>query len=435
MDDRFAISPNGTAPPNTWRNSLRLTGWERSGDKSRVKLRSVILTAFACLGVFASDYTVRIETGERGLKNAIVRVPVPKEDKDFPAKGILQDASGQRLFFQTDPLGELAFVAPEIERHSVKRYRLLRAMPKNFEGMHADLEEERITVTDYGKRVFTYQGGEGALPRPDIDPVYKRGGYIHPVFSPGGHLVTDHYPPNHLHQHGIWAPWTKTEFEGRTPDFWNMGQRKGTVEFVKFGPRWSGGPVQAGFQMEHRFVDLTAPEPKVALNETWTVIAYHVPNAAYFVFDLVSTQQCAGASPLKLPKYHYGGLGFRGNWGWNGAKKTFFLTSNGETNRVKANETRGNWCHIGGEVDGFLTGVAILSHPGNFRSPQPMRVHPTEPFFCFAPSQLGDWLIDPGKAYVARYRFVVMDGPPDKAKIDQVWEAYAHPPEVAIEKD
>ena len=80
-----------------------------------------------------------------------------------------------------------------------------------------------------------------------------------------------------------------------------------------------------------------------------------------------------------------------------------------------------------------MAGVAILCHPDNFRFPQPMRLHPDEPFFCYAPSQLGDWAIEPGKPYVARYRFVVSEGPADKAEIERLWNDYANPPKVTVE--
>jgi hypothetical protein len=62
-----------------------------------------------------------------------------------------------------------------------------------------------------------------------------------------------------------------------------------------------------------------------------------------------------------------------------------------------------------------------------------MRLHPSEPFFCFAPSQVDDWKIEPGQPYVSRYRFVVSDGPPDKEVIDRMWNAYAHPPKALVE--
>ena len=37
---------------------------------------------------------------------------------------------------------------------------------------------------------------------------------------------------------------------------------------------------------------------------------------------------------------------------------------------------------MSGTIDGQEVGITILGHPDNFRAPQPMRLHPTEPFFC-----------------------------------------------------
>jgi hypothetical protein len=61
-----------------------------------------------------------------------------------------------------------------------------------------------------------------------------------------------------------------------------------------------------------------------------------------------------------------------------------------------------------------------------------MRIHPTEPFFCFAPSQLGRWEIVPNTPYVSRYRFVAFDGPPDPAMIERLWKDFADPPRVSV---
>jgi hypothetical protein len=391
-----------------------------------------VILCFSAVSISKGDFTIKIESGTRALTNVIATVPVG--DAKVPPNGILAGPGGP-LIFQRNAGGKLSFVVPAMAPKSIQRYTFSESDNKPRENeANADLKAGQITLTARNQKVLVYQGEESELPRADIKPEFKRGGYIHPVLSPSGRLVTDDYPSNHIHHHGIWFPWTKTSFEGREPDFWNMGQKKGRVEFVRFVEKWRG-PVHAGFQAEHRFVDQTAPEPKTALNETWNVTTYQIPNPNFFVFDLVSTQTCATASELILPKYYYGGLGFRGNWAWNGEGNCYFLTSNGETDRKKGNETRGSWCHISGDVDGERTGVAILSHPENFRSPQPMRLHPTEPFFCFAPSQLGDWKIEPGKPYVSKYRFIVADGAPKKESIDQWWEDYANPPKVTIEKN
>jgi hypothetical protein len=40
--------------------------------------------------------------------------------------------------------------------------------------------------------------------------------------------------------------------------------------------------------------------------------------------------------------------------------------------------------------------------------------------------------IKPGEKYVSRYRFVVHDGPADRAELDRLWNDYAHPPIVTV---
>jgi hypothetical protein len=286
-----------------------------------------------------------------------------------------------------------------------------------------------ITASAGGREILRYRGEPGGMPDAEgYEPSFLRGGYISAVYTPSGVLVSDDYPPDHKHHHGIWSPWTKTEFEGRQPDFWNMGKKTGTVETVSFGETWSKEGA-AGFRATHRMIDLSAPGgPKAAINEHWAV-TIHPPTAGERpanVFDLVITQTCATDSPLILPKYHYGGLGFRGHRQWHGKDGVQFLSSEGKT-RENGNETNAKWAYIGGDVDGKPAGVAILCHPDNFRFPQPVRIHPTEPFFCYAPSQLGDWRIEPGKPYVAKYRFVVTDGMPDAKEMERMWKEYAEP--------
>jgi hypothetical protein len=260
--------------------------------------------------------------------------------------------------------------------------------------------------------------------------VYKRGGYLQALLTPGGLTVTDDFPANHLHHHGVWTPWTKTQFEGRAPDFWNMGAKKGTVEFVALDRVWSG-PDAGGLVARHRFVDLLAPEPRTVLHETWTVTARAVAGLrTLFLIDLEVEQTCATPSPLVLPTYHYGGLGFRGSWLWNGEDKGRFLTSEGLTDRLKINETRARWFWMGGPLEGGEGGVAILGHPGNVRAPQPMRLHPKEPFFSFAPQQMGEMRLVPGETYRAKFRFVTADGELSAAEIEALWKAYAEGEEV-----
>ena len=84
------------------------------------------------------------------------------------------------------------------------------------------------------------------------------------------------------------------------------------------------------------------------------------------------------------------------------------------------NGSHEKWCWIVGKLDGETCGLTILCHPQNFRFPQPIRAHPTEPFFCYAPQLAGGMEIVPGEKYISRYRLVIADGEPN-AKASEEW--------------
>lgn len=277
--------------------------------------------------------------------------------------------------------------------------------------------------------LLAYQAEPAPFPRDNIKDLFRRDGYLHPIRAPNGVVVTDDFPVNHIHHHGVWAAWTKTEFQGRHPDFWNMGDGTGRVEFESVDRTWNG-PIHAGLQARHRYVDLLSKPPTTALNERWTLTVYAAPAdpEGTWYCDLEIEQNLATKDPLHLPEYRYGGIGLRGNWAWNGPTNTLFLTSEGETDRDKGNLSRGRWCDMSGLVDGAHAGIAILGHTANFRAPEPMRLHPTEPFFCFAPQQAGDMEISQGKPYMMRYRLVVHSGAPKASELNRIWNDYVHPP-------
>jgi hypothetical protein len=389
---------------------------------------ALVVAAVAFNFAHAKNYRVMIAPIEVDRAAQVVSIPLPA---DAPKRPELR-GTGHRLPVQVSK-GSATFIVPAQKAGETLTFILGEAvLPLLAEkGVEAKSDKQRLHVTVNGAAVFDYQMDKDALPRPDIKPEFKRAGYIHPVYSPAGKIVTDDYPSNHVHHHGIWTPWTKTHFQGRSPDFWNMGAKTGAEDFVALDGTWSG-PVHGGFEARLRMVDLSAPQPAVALNETWSVTAYNGPSKVR-VFDLVVSQTCATKDPLQLPKYHYGGFGFRGADAWNGpGEAAIFLTSEGISDRIKGNDTRGRWCYLGGKVGDGISGTAILGHPDNFRAPQPMRLHNNMPYMSFVPQSLGDFAIEPGKPYVARFRFVVSDGAPDRAVIDAFWNGYGRPAEVKL---
>jgi len=288
-----------------------------------------------------------------------------------------------------------------------------------------------VTVMLRSKPVVTYRGGRGMLPA-GVPVEYRRGGYLHPLVTPAGAVVSGDYPKNHLHHHGLWTAWTRTSIDGRSPDFWNMGQKKGRVEMVEWlGARESADGAE--IRTLHRYVDLTAPTPETILLEGWTVRVPATPPGKPHRIDLTVRQTNATSHTLTLPEYRYGGLGFRGLDAWDGAPNCRFRTSEGLTDRVKGNESRGRWCWIGGSATTAAgavgtAGVVLLAHPSNFRFPEPMRIHPTEPFFCWSPQQAGEFALPPRGVHAMRHRILVADGEPDPAEIEREWLEWSKEP-------
>ncbi|HSC28565.1 MAG TPA: PmoA family protein [Vicinamibacterales bacterium] len=356
----------------------------------------------------------------------------------FPLEGVrdgavytLRDPSGRSAPLQIDAAGTAWSIVPELSAGESRLFQIVET-PHDPEGMTADRQDHNVGFSAGGRPVLDYVGGAGRLPAGDIKPIFQRGGYLHPVRTPSGRIVTGDYPADHRHHHGIWFAWTKTAFQGREPDFWNMGDGKGRVEAASLDRVWSGR-VHAGLRAQHQYIDLTSGAPIVVLRERWDtrVFAGGGGSRPYHVFDVEVLQTNVSASPLALPEYHYGGIGVRGAAEFVPLDNASFLTSEGK-DRKTGDATASRWAYIAGEVNGARAGIAILGHPANFRAPQPMRIHPTDPYLCYAPSRQGAWEIAPAATHVARYRFVAFDGAIEPAELDRLWRDYAEPPVVTV---
>ena len=396
-----------------------------------------LLVAFVGLRVACAQqrtdltaYTVTVAGAGIERHATVVSFPLPVASA--PEAYHLEAPSGSLHPLQVGP--ERAwFVVDSLGANRERTYHV-KAGRVPTDSVIARRRENTVDISMEETPILRYWTNARPAPSPSTDPIFERGGYLHPVRTPSGRIVTGDYPLDHKHHHGIWSAWTNTRFRGRAPDFWNMGAGTGAVTTMALDSVWSGA-VHAGLQARHRYVDRTGTEPVTALYEEWTLRVYHVasgePLPDHRVFDLTVRQSTASASPLTLPTYHYGGVAVRGPDAWYGADNARFLTSTGR-DRSNGNESRAHWTYFGGAVDGALAGIAMLGHPSNFRAPQPLRIHPEMPYFTFAPSQLGTWSISPGRPYKARYRFVTLDGRPAPDVLDRLWRDYAYPPTVTI---
>ena len=88
--------------------------------------------------------------------------------------------------------------------------------------------KETSTGVDFlidNQRVLTYQTAMTEVPE-GVKADFKKSGFIHPITSPSGQVLSRIQPPDHYHHYGIWGPWTRATISGREVDFWNLGDEK-----------------------------------------------------------------------------------------------------------------------------------------------------------------------------------------------------------------
>ncbi len=272
-----------------------------------------------------------------------------------------------------------------------------------------------------------------AEPPADSPAYYKRSGFIHPLYSPDGKIMTDDFPSNHAHQHAIFHAWTNNTFRKQHVDFWNQHQLTGTIQFKDVVSK-SGGPVFAELRTRQEYVSLKFG---VVLQEEWTVRAY--PFTDYFLIDLSLEQTNITTDTLFLNKYIYGGMAFRGSKEWDPFNKKYFrnnwniLTSEGIKDSV-ANNTAAKWVTAYGNVDGQMSAVTVFNHNTNIRYPQKIRVHPNMPYWVYAPVIDGEMFIPPGGKYIASFRYFIRSAMPDNRLLRRIDENWNYPPEVKMVK-
>lgn len=303
------------------------------------------------------------------------------------------------------------------------------------EGVSFEEKDGGYTISPGFLKALHYRA-ETMDPPAGVDTAYRRGGFIHPVWTPSGKVLTQIHPKDHYHHLGIWSPWTDTEFEGKTVDFWNLAKRSGTVRPVS-SPRnrRTNGRVFGGFRQVQDYVVLGNPD-RTAMTEELEVIVYGKPDEN-ITWDYNSTLQCASAAPITLNEYRYGGgFAIRGAVEWNNANSKV-ITSEGKT-RKDADGSVARWFIIQGELKDGKGGLLVLSNPNNFNSPQPLRVWPEndqhgQVFANFSPTKNKPWPLVPGQTYAQRYRIVTFDGEMTAEEAEKRWKDYAVPAEVTLE--
>lgn len=403
----------------------------------RMHLAGILLLLFTLQGVVqgqgSDSYSVTVSAGAFDRVDAIVSFPLP--DRTDDGIYLMEDESDNSVYLQVKD-SEGHFIVESLGAGDSKTYTLRtdsEAGRSSGERITSSQDSPSLTFQAGGNDIVNYFYNESELPE-GINSRFRRSGYIHPLYTPDGVRVTQHFNPNRPHQYGIWTSWYRAEFQDRTPEFWGGHEDNGRIQAEALEEVWEG-PVYGGFRAKHRFVDYSVPEPVTALNEQWEVFVYQpTRDDSYNIIDINVIQTTNTNNPIEFHEHIYGGMNVRGHDEWNGEGEMNYTSSEG-LDRTDVISQGVRWSHMGGDIEGNVAGLGIFGHPDNPRHPLGVFINATEPFFSYGPVSLGDLRIEPGTPWSTRFRFITHDGEPDTEEIEQMWNDYAYPPAVTVSRN
>ncbi|MCH7409185.1 PmoA family protein [Belliella sp. DSM 111904] len=276
--------------------------------------------------------------------------------------------------------------------------------------------QDGVQVRIEGKDLFYYHKKIKSPPIGESQ-LYAKSGFIHPLKSPNGAILTDDFPAGHMHQHALYNAWTNTRFKGEKVDFWNQLDSLGTVVHKEILSSKAGKVMgQITALLSH-----ASFKNGEILEEKWDIRIY--PVSDFFMFDIYSEQTNTSSDTLFLEKYIYGGMALRGSRAWNPDDSIHYqqqwevLSDQGFT-LENVNHTKAKWVSVSGKISDSDAGVTVFGFPDNFRYPQFVRVHPTMPYWVFTPVFEEGFSIKPGETFKSKFRYVVHNGKADKKMME-----------------
>jgi len=277
-----------------------------------------------------------------------------------------------------------------------------------------DAERGTLTIKDGQADVLTYCFGDQLEEGWDLK--HTRSCFVHPLFSLDGQVLTDNFPKDHLHHHGVFWTWPIVKTRGQDTQTWHSVTPSLRQHFVRWLER----------KVEKDTVRLIVENvwkldgKEVVAKETVSLYV-HPANDVGRAIDLELEIQAVGG-PLELQgaqdqKKGYGGLCVRGAPMFKGSTLT---TDQGLLKKDSTNVPF-RWADMSTEQ----LGVAIFVSPRHPAFPTTWLIRNS-----YAGVLNASWpglesvVLQPGKPVTLRYRLYVHRGDAKAGRVHQAYEQY-----------
>jgi hypothetical protein len=277
-----------------------------------------------------------------------------------------------------------------------------------------DPAEGTLTIRDGKTEVMTYRYGDQL--KSEVDPKYTQSCYIHPLFSLDGRVLTDDFPADHFHHHGLFWVWPVVRTRGLSTSTWEPKLPRLRQRFVNWLKREK---VEGAFVLS--LENVWELDEKETVAEETVTIRIHRADRTGRAIDLELMIEAVDG-PLELqgtPDQNkgYGGLCFRGAPMFTGATIT---TDEGVLKEDAVNKPF-RWTDLSTRE----LGISIFVSPDHPGFPTKWMIRNSYAGIINASwPGLGPVVLKPGEPVILRYRIYVHRGDSEAGKVKASYAAY-----------
>ncbi len=291
----------------------------------------------------------------------------------------------------------------------------------------ADKTREAFDLTETGPQSLKIS--EGKLPVlvynhgtitgekvPSKDNRRSRGCYIHPLWGVNGEVLTDDFPKDHYHHHGIFWAWPHVEVGGEQHDLWMY--KDISQKFVRWLARESG-PAAAVLGVENGWF---IGDRKVMIERVWIQVAKATKTERIINLDFTWIPTDRPIALRGAEGKSYGGLTIR----FAIAKPTdSTITVPAGTSKEDLPETRLPWADLSAKFAGQegASGAAIFVPRDHPDYPPTWLTRHYGPL-CVGWPGVKDKTFEPGKPIQLQYRVWIHSGTVGVADLESAYAAY-----------
>ena len=282
-----------------------------------------------------------------------------------------------------------------------------------------ELNDRSIQISDGDQPVLVYNFGVITNESvPTTEHRRSRACYIHPVYGLSGEVLTDDFPRDHYHHHGIFWTWPHVSVDGVEHDLWAGATIR--QQFVAWLARESG-PAAAVLGVENGWF---VGEKKVMIERVWLRVYHAADNARAVDIDLTLIPTDQPVTLLGAEGKSYGGLTVRFRPPVPRDPSTVITVPSGPT-PGDLTTTILRWSDFTSKFDGrdAASGAAIFIAPDHPDYPPEWLLRYYGPLCVGWPGVYPETL-QPGKPVRMSYRFWIHKDAVGTAALSKAYSAY-----------